>query len=79
MARKTQSSLHADAHELFTSPLGKRVLDRLNTIYGERSSFDSDSLRMAYLEGERGMVNLLKWYATHQPTEDEDDDDGTDD
>jgi len=64
------SSLRRSVHDLFTGPLGKRVLADLNKIYHARSSYHKDPHMMAYREGQRAIILMLNDYV-NKPEQEE--------
>ena len=59
---KKQKEMVSTYKRVFTSDDGRRILSDLMNVCGmQRSSFDSDPLKMAYHEGERAVVlRILK-------------------
>jgi len=74
---KQPKSLSTLIHEVFTTPSGKDLLDELNRIYVQRTAFDTDPYKTAYMAGERGLVLTLVFH-TNQPPMEEDENDGRD-
>jgi hypothetical protein len=67
---KSPETLHERIKTLFTSPLGKLLLEDLNRLYNDRSSFNSDPLIMARNEGERNVVRMFNSYTNNPIMED---------
>lgn len=50
-----EAQLKREFKDLFTTKTGQRVLAEFKLAYGDRNSFDSDPLRMAFNEGQRAV------------------------
>lgn len=53
-------SIAQDTQALFGSELGKRVLAQLKKDFMDRTSFHTDPIQMAFLEGERHVLLTIQ-------------------